>query len=71
MHLYMEFSVWVGGDPEILMYSLLQIGRSYRERERADPPMLLLADFMCLEDLCSTQRRVVWVRFVEKHRVLP
>jgi len=54
MHLYVEFSVWVGGDPEILMYSLLQIGRSYRER--ADPPMLLLADFMSSADLCSTQK---------------
>lgn len=36
----------VGGrGPEILMYSSLQIGRSYRES--ADPPMPLLADLMC------------------------
>jgi len=55
---------------EILMYSLLQIGRSYRER--ADPPMLLLADFMCSEVLCPTQKaRVEWVRLIEKHRILP
>lgn len=66
----MEFSVWVGGGAEILMCSLLQIGRRYRER--ADPPMLLLPDFVCLEDHCPTQKaRVEWVRFIEKHRILP
>jgi hypothetical protein len=56
----------VGGrGPEILMYSLLQIGRSYRER--ADTPMLLLADFVCSEDVCPAQKaRVEWVRLVEK-----
>lgn len=65
-----EFSVWVGGGPEILLYSLLQIGRSYREH--ADPPVLLLADFVFADDLCPSQKaRVEWVRFIEKHRILP
>jgi hypothetical protein len=61
----------VGGTgPEILIYSLLQIGRSYRER--ADPTMLLLADFVHSEDLYPTQKaRVEWVRLIEKHRILP
>jgi len=62
-----EFSV---GGEEILIYSLLQIGRSYRER--ANPPMLLLADFMYSEDFCPTQKaRVEWVRLLEEHRILP
>lgn len=63
-------SVFGGGGSEILMYSLLQIDRSYRER--ADPPMLLLADFMYSEDFCPTQKaRVEWIRLIEKHRILP